>query len=42
MARNDWQGTGGVPTVAAATNPMSDDMVVVGRAPVRPARKVAR
>jgi hypothetical protein len=42
MVRNDWQGTGGAPTDAAETNPMSDDMVVVGGAPVRPARKVAR
>lgn len=38
MERNDWQGTGGAPTVAAEKNPESD-MVVVGRAPVRPARK---
>jgi hypothetical protein len=40
-ARKDWQGTGGALAVAALINPVSDDMAIVGGAPVRPARTVA-
>jgi hypothetical protein len=40
VAPKDWQGTGGASAIAAKTKSVSDNMEVVGRAPVRPARMV--
>jgi hypothetical protein len=40
VAPKDWQGTGGAPPIAAKTKSVSDNMEVVGRAPVCPARMV--